>query len=306
MEASGQPPAISFEYTFDRTCAKVSKRPVQQVCLAVKVLTGHISWTHIMLVLATPSFLTIMVSCLQGNTWPPGVIYVGHLPLGLFEPQLKTYFEQFGKVLRLRLSRSKKVSWFSRMFPSEVWLGLKMSSDVPVVWGQITEPKVCWCVKLIACSHGGTAIKPMFPQKQHEISYNWLNLDFGKSFAILSFLNLYHEYYTFLNCFSSYTFQITFNCMKILKGVGYLIPVLCRKNFEMDARFHSYFMTCRQAEAKAMHLSSLTALKWPKSLQRQWTTTSWERDSSSVSIDVCQLAGWLLFSFGKVVTLTDV
>lgn len=38
----------------------------------------------------------------------PGVIYVGHLPRGLFEPQLKTYFEQFGKVLRLRLSRSKK------------------------------------------------------------------------------------------------------------------------------------------------------------------------------------------------------
>ncbi|XP_070694148.1 MKI67 FHA domain-interacting nucleolar phosphoprotein [Pempheris klunzingeri] len=38
----------------------------------------------------------------------PGVIYVGHLPLGLFEPQIKSYFEQFGKVLRLRLSRSKK------------------------------------------------------------------------------------------------------------------------------------------------------------------------------------------------------
>ncbi|XP_069010457.1 MKI67 FHA domain-interacting nucleolar phosphoprotein [Embiotoca jacksoni] len=38
----------------------------------------------------------------------PGVVYVGHLPLGLFEPQLKTYFGQFGKVQRLRLSRSKK------------------------------------------------------------------------------------------------------------------------------------------------------------------------------------------------------
>lgn len=36
------------------------------------------------------------------------MIYVGHLPLGLFEPQLKSYFEQFGTVLRLRLSRSKK------------------------------------------------------------------------------------------------------------------------------------------------------------------------------------------------------
>ncbi|XP_059199512.1 MKI67 FHA domain-interacting nucleolar phosphoprotein [Centropristis striata] len=44
----------------------------------------------------------------KGGHLAPGVIYVCHLPLGLFEPQLKTYFEQFGKVLRLRLSRSKK------------------------------------------------------------------------------------------------------------------------------------------------------------------------------------------------------
>lgn len=44
----------------------------------------------------------------KGSRINPGVIYVGHLPRGLFEPQLKTYFEQFGKVLRLRLSRSKK------------------------------------------------------------------------------------------------------------------------------------------------------------------------------------------------------
>lgn len=51
----------------------------------------------------------LLVSCVQGQLLTPGVIYVGHLPLGLFEPQLKTYFEQFGKVLRLRLSRSKKV-----------------------------------------------------------------------------------------------------------------------------------------------------------------------------------------------------
>ncbi|XP_072302558.1 MKI67 FHA domain-interacting nucleolar phosphoprotein [Eucyclogobius newberryi] len=44
----------------------------------------------------------------KGTRFAPGVIYVAHLPLGLFEPQLKTYFEQFGKVRRLRLSRSKK------------------------------------------------------------------------------------------------------------------------------------------------------------------------------------------------------
>ncbi|XP_031725869.1 MKI67 FHA domain-interacting nucleolar phosphoprotein isoform X2 [Anarrhichthys ocellatus] len=44
----------------------------------------------------------------KGGHLDPGVVYVGHLPHGLFEPQLKSYFEQFGKVLRLRLSRSKK------------------------------------------------------------------------------------------------------------------------------------------------------------------------------------------------------
>lgn len=44
----------------------------------------------------------------KGSQLTPGVIYVGHLPKGLFEPQLKSYFEQFGKVTRLRLSRSKK------------------------------------------------------------------------------------------------------------------------------------------------------------------------------------------------------
>lgn len=79
-------------------------------------------------------------SCFQGKPWAPGVVYVGHLPTGLFEPQLKAYFEQFGKVLRLRLSRSKKVSGLSALlfscsvfFPSDVWLGLKMSSDVTLV-----------------------------------------------------------------------------------------------------------------------------------------------------------------------------
>ncbi|XP_062988011.1 MKI67 FHA domain-interacting nucleolar phosphoprotein [Elgaria multicarinata webbii] len=38
----------------------------------------------------------------------PGVIYLGHIPKGLYEPQLKEYFSQFGTVTRLRLSRSKK------------------------------------------------------------------------------------------------------------------------------------------------------------------------------------------------------
>ena len=39
----------------------------------------------------------------------PGVIYVGHIPRGFYEPQMSKYFSQFGKVNRLKLSRSKRV-----------------------------------------------------------------------------------------------------------------------------------------------------------------------------------------------------
>lgn len=39
---------------------------------------------------------------------PRGTIYLGHLPEGFFEPQMRRFFEQFGTVTRLRLSRSKK------------------------------------------------------------------------------------------------------------------------------------------------------------------------------------------------------
>ncbi|XP_040214213.1 MKI67 FHA domain-interacting nucleolar phosphoprotein isoform X3 [Rana temporaria] len=42
------------------------------------------------------------------ETLTPGIIYIGHIPRLLFEPQLKEYFSQFGTVTRLRLSRSKK------------------------------------------------------------------------------------------------------------------------------------------------------------------------------------------------------
>ncbi|KAK2463456.1 hypothetical protein APHAL10511_004542 [Amanita phalloides] len=37
-----------------------------------------------------------------------GVIYIGRLPHGFFEDQLRGYFSQFGNVTRLRLSRNKK------------------------------------------------------------------------------------------------------------------------------------------------------------------------------------------------------
>lgn len=47
-----------------------------------------------------------------GPEEPRGVIYIGHVPKGFFEPQMRQFFTQFGTVCRLRLSRSKKNAGF--------------------------------------------------------------------------------------------------------------------------------------------------------------------------------------------------
>lgn len=38
----------------------------------------------------------------------PGVLFVGHIPHGFYEHEMRAYFEQFGTILRLRLSRNPK------------------------------------------------------------------------------------------------------------------------------------------------------------------------------------------------------
>ncbi|KAK5090937.1 nucleolar protein [Lithohypha guttulata] len=38
----------------------------------------------------------------------PGVVYIGRIPHGFYESQMREYFAQFGDISRLRLSRSKK------------------------------------------------------------------------------------------------------------------------------------------------------------------------------------------------------
>lgn len=39
---------------------------------------------------------------------PKGVVYLGHLPEGFYEPQMKKFFNQFGRVTKLKLCRSPK------------------------------------------------------------------------------------------------------------------------------------------------------------------------------------------------------
>ncbi|TPX64411.1 hypothetical protein SpCBS45565_g05901 [Spizellomyces sp. 'palustris'] len=42
------------------------------------------------------------------RTSKPGVVYLGRIPHGFYEKEMKAYFSQFGDVKRLRLSRNKK------------------------------------------------------------------------------------------------------------------------------------------------------------------------------------------------------
>lgn len=42
------------------------------------------------------------------NTSQRGVIYLGHIPHGFYEEEIRDYFKQFGKVTNLRVSRSRK------------------------------------------------------------------------------------------------------------------------------------------------------------------------------------------------------
>ncbi len=45
------------------------------------------------------------------NTWPAdAVVYIGHLPHGFYEEELKSYFSQYGQVLAVKVARSKKTA----------------------------------------------------------------------------------------------------------------------------------------------------------------------------------------------------
>ena len=44
----------------------------------------------------------------SGSNEDPGVVYVGHIPHGFYEHEMRQYFSQFGPLTRLRLSRNRK------------------------------------------------------------------------------------------------------------------------------------------------------------------------------------------------------
>ncbi|KAF2471580.1 uncharacterized protein BDR25DRAFT_303090 [Lindgomyces ingoldianus] len=76
-----------------------------------------------------------------------GVIFVGRLPHGFFEPQMKAYFSQFGTVTRLRLSRNKKTGAskhfaFVEFASEEVAQVVAKTMDKYLLFGHILQCKI--------------------------------------------------------------------------------------------------------------------------------------------------------------------
>ncbi|KAI9797822.1 MAG: hypothetical protein M1833_005325 [Piccolia ochrophora] len=51
---------------------------------------------------------TILKNVKPSDTDEPGVVYVGRIPHGFYEAEMRAYFSQFGIITRLRLSRNRK------------------------------------------------------------------------------------------------------------------------------------------------------------------------------------------------------
>ncbi|XP_057707396.1 MKI67 FHA domain-interacting nucleolar phosphoprotein [Corythoichthys intestinalis] len=103
----------------------------------------------------------------KDNRLTPGVIYVGHLPRRLCEPDLKAYFEQFGTVSRLRLSRSKKTGG------SKGYAFVEFECDEVAKIVAETMNNYLMGEKLIQCH-------TVPPEKQHEKMFVGCNRTFRK------------------------------------------------------------------------------------------------------------------------------
>lgn len=83
----------------------------------------------------------------KGNTESRGVIYVGRIPHGFYEDQMKSYFSQFGDITRLRLSRNKKTGKskhyaFIEFESSEVARVVSETMDNYLLFGHILKVKL--------------------------------------------------------------------------------------------------------------------------------------------------------------------
>ncbi|KAH0548539.1 hypothetical protein GP486_007916 [Trichoglossum hirsutum] len=83
----------------------------------------------------------------QSGNDTPGVIYVGRIPHGFYEHEMRSYFSQFGEITRLRLSRNRKTGRskhyaFIEFASSEVARIVAETMDNYLMFGHILKCKV--------------------------------------------------------------------------------------------------------------------------------------------------------------------
>lgn len=83
----------------------------------------------------------------SGKNEKPGVVYVGRIPHGFYEDQMKSYFSQFGDISRLRLSRNKKTGKskhyaFIEFQSQEIAKIVAESMDNYLLFGHLLKVKV--------------------------------------------------------------------------------------------------------------------------------------------------------------------
>lgn len=90
---------------------------------------------------------TATASTDDDNVVNKGVIYIGRIPHGFYEAQLRTYFSQFGEIKQLRLSRNKKTGaskhyGFIQFVAPEVADVVADTMDNYLIFGHILKVKV--------------------------------------------------------------------------------------------------------------------------------------------------------------------
>ncbi|KAL6777892.1 hypothetical protein ACKKBG_A16095 [Auxenochlorella protothecoides x Auxenochlorella symbiontica] len=78
---------------------------------------------------------------------PGRIVYIGHLPHGFYEKEMKAYFSQFGRVTKVRLSRSKKTGRskhyaFIEFYSAEVARIAAEAMDGYMFFGQKLQAKL--------------------------------------------------------------------------------------------------------------------------------------------------------------------
>lgn len=83
----------------------------------------------------------------QGSDEGPGTLYIGRIPHGFYEPQMREYFSQFGTVTRLRLAKNKKTGRskhyaFVEFESAEVTDIVARTMDKYLLFGHILQVRV--------------------------------------------------------------------------------------------------------------------------------------------------------------------